>query len=88
MTYQRNATLQNRPQNSPQSTKAPVEPKGNPEEKKEEDVRINGFGQVLDMLKVADPEFRISLLKRMYQADPRTARLLHKELVNQGILRE
>jgi hypothetical protein len=88
MTYQRNATLNHRAQNSPQKTIAPAEPLRNPEEKKEEGVKINGFGQVLEMLKVADPEFRISLLKRMYQADPRTARLLHKELVNQGILRE
>ncbi|MCM0606744.1 MAG: hypothetical protein KA715_11710 [Xanthomonadaceae bacterium] len=44
-------------------------------------VRINGFQQVLEMLRVADPSFRESLLRRMANTDPRMARMLRAQLL-------
>lgn len=43
-------------------------------------VRINGMQQVLDMLQVADPAFRESLLKRIGERDRELARNLRARL--------
>lgn len=43
-------------------------------------IRINGFQQVLEMLKVADAPFRESLLRRIGNTDPRMAKLLRQQL--------
>ncbi|MEK6704632.1 MAG: hypothetical protein AABZ06_02485 [Bdellovibrionota bacterium] len=52
----------------------PTEP---PEEKR---IPINGFRQVLDMLRIADPTFRESLLSRLALRDKALARALRQEL--------
>jgi len=46
----------------------------------EAQIRIDGFAQVLEMLKIADPEFRTSLLRRLSQRDPELALQLRKSL--------
>jgi hypothetical protein len=43
-------------------------------------VQINGFQQVLDMLRIADPAFRESLLRRLAGRDPRLADSLRRDL--------
>jgi len=50
------------------------------EMKNEEKVAINGFAQVLEMLRIADPAFRESLLKRLASKDPELARTLRNDL--------
>ena len=50
-------------------------PAGGPSE---EGLKINGYAQVIDMLKHADPAFRESLLKRLGQRDPQLAYNLRK----------
>jgi hypothetical protein len=44
----------------------------------EDGMKINGLQQVVDMLKMADPAFRESLLKRLMQRDPSLAQSLRK----------
>lgn len=46
----------------------------------EKDIAIDGFNQVIEMLRVADPSFRESLLKRLAQRDPQLARELRQDL--------
>ena len=58
-------------------THATPEP-GNPAP---EDVRVNGYAQVLDMLRIADPQFRDSILRRIALRDPVLARNLRAELI-------
>lgn len=53
------------------------EPETKTEEKK---IAVHGFKQVLDMLRIADAEFRESLLKRLAQRDPEMARQLRQDL--------
>ena len=43
-------------------------------------IPINGFKQVLDMLKIADPAFRESLLNRLAQRDSTLASSLRRDL--------
>ena len=43
-------------------------------------VRVDGRGQVLDMLRAADPEFREILLRGIEKRDARLARELRREL--------
>jgi hypothetical protein len=45
-------------------------------------IRIDGFQQVLDMLRVADPAFRESLLRRLAARDLSLANSLRKDLKN------
>lgn len=49
------------------------------------EIRIDGMGQVFDMLKAADPAFRESLLKRLAARDPRLADRLRVDLARAGI---
>ncbi len=48
----------------------------------EQPIPINGFQQVLEMLKIADPAFRESLLRRLAQRDQQLARNLRQDLKN------
>ncbi|MCC7442301.1 MAG: hypothetical protein IT285_11745 [Bdellovibrionales bacterium] len=43
-------------------------------------MRVDGFKQVLEMLEIADPAFRESLLKRIAQRDQRLALSLREAL--------
>ncbi len=43
-------------------------------------IAVDGFNQVLEMLKIADPEFRESLLKRLALRDRELARTLRNDL--------
>jgi len=47
---------------------------------RDEPIRVDGFGQVLDMLRVADPSFRKSLLLRIAERNPTLARQLAQAL--------
>ena len=46
----------------------------------EQGVRVNGYKQVLEMLRFADPSFRESLLKRLASERPELAKALKREL--------
>lgn len=46
----------------------------------EEMIRVDGRGQVLDMLRAADPEFRELLLRGIEKRDAQLARELRREL--------
>jgi hypothetical protein len=43
-------------------------------------IPINGFQQIVDMLKVADPQFRESLLRRLAARDPALVNSLRRDL--------
>jgi hypothetical protein len=45
-------------------------------------IPIDGFKQIVDMLQVADPAFRESLLKRLAARDSRLAASLRRDLVS------
>lgn len=57
----------------------------NPENNGEERIAINGFAQVLEMLKIADPAFRESLLRRLAQRDRQLAHSLRQDLKDAGL---
>jgi hypothetical protein len=67
----------NRTDNPP--PRAPSEP----ENTGEAPIRIDGMAQVLEMLRVADPAFRESLLKRIALRDPRLAATLRRDLLKE-----
>jgi hypothetical protein len=48
----------------------------------EESIRVDGFAQVLAMLRIADPEFRESLLRRLAARDAQLVAQLRAELRN------
>ena len=54
--------------------------KKNPSDQEAGAIPIDGFKQVLDLLKVADPAFRESLLKRLAQKDSSLANSLKRDL--------
>ncbi len=56
------------------------DPKGTEGKKEDAQVRIDGFQQVLEMLKIADPAFRESLLQRLAARDRELARTLRSQL--------
>lgn len=56
------------------------DPRGQAPAKKEEMVRVDGRGQVLEMLRAADPEFREILLRGIEKRDARLARELRRDL--------
>jgi hypothetical protein len=61
--------------------KAPAAPAQQKEsEEGEQKIAINGFQQILDMLRVADPEFRESLLRRLAARDRTLAQALRRDL--------
>ena len=74
----RRATTASATSEAPKSSGAGANAKagsGNPD-----DIRINGFEQVLAMLEAADPTFRESLLRRLAQRDPLLVRQLRNKL--------
>lgn len=58
--------------------------KTSPNQKAENDneklIAVHGFQQIVDMLKVADPAFRESLLKRLALKDKNLAHSLRRDL--------
>ena len=53
----------------------------NPKSEREENmIRVDGRGQVLDMLRAADPEFREMLLRGIEKRDKELARELRAQL--------
>jgi len=52
----------------------------------ENQIRVDGYEQIVAMLKIADKEFRESLLKRLAQRDRELARSLRAEMQRDGIL--
>jgi hypothetical protein len=59
---------------TPNTTEVGFTPEGEPQ------IAVDGFRQVLEMLKVADTTFRESLLKRIAARDRRLAADLRREL--------
>ncbi len=57
-----------------------------PKQPEPQPVQINGFQQVLEMLKIADPVFRESLLKRLASKDRELANSLKRDLRDLDIL--
>lgn len=49
-------------------------------------IRVDGFGQILEMLSVADADFRISLLRRIASRDPQMFKRLATELKRTGVI--
>ena len=91
MTYQRNGQVNAKPgareasggatraaaaQGAPQGIAADASAKA------QEMVRIDGYQQVLEMLRIADDEFRRSLLARLSRQAPDLAAALKKELAS------
>lgn len=58
-----------------------LEPKNSPtNEEKEKAIPVDGFGQVIALLQVADAAFRESLIKRIAERDPSLARQIRATL--------
>lgn len=72
-TYQRTGKPIAQAQAKPSDTTAPINDNG-------EAIRVDGFAQVLDLLKVADPAFRESLLRRMAKQNPDLVLNLRRQL--------
>ena len=53
-----------------------------PQSSEQQGIPINGFQQIVDMLKVADPQFRESLLRRLAARDVSLANSLRRDLEN------
>ncbi|MBC7385540.1 MAG: hypothetical protein H7301_05160 [Cryobacterium sp.] len=47
---------------------------------KEAQIKVDGFGQVIALLEVADPSFRDSLINRIAAKDPQLARQIRSTL--------
>lgn len=63
---------QKREQSSARSQAQPQE--------REQMIRIDGRGQVIDMLRAADPQYREFLLRLLEKRDPALARALRREI--------
>ena len=63
------------------SQKAPLAPQKSQADQ-QAPIAVDGFKQVLEMLKIADPEFRESLLRRLAQRDRELARNLRDDLAS------
>lgn len=60
-------------------SKAPVQQAGVETDSGEKQIPVDGFRQVVEMLQVADPAFRESLLERIGRRDPALARSLRNQ---------
>jgi hypothetical protein len=60
MTYSRNGQIAH----DTEVSKSTQKPTGG-------EIKVDGFQQVIDMLRTADPEFRDSLLRRLLKQDPK-----------------
>lgn len=77
--------------NTYQRTGKPIAPKTaaqdptpNASDENGDSIRVDGFAQVLDLLKVADPAFRESLLRRMARQNPDLVLNLRRQLTAGG----
>jgi hypothetical protein len=68
------ASYRNDPLSSPNSNDSNTAPKA------ETPIAVDGFQQVLEMLQIADPAFRESLLRRLAARDRELARSLRESL--------
>ncbi len=59
----------------PMETGSPSPARSAPETS-EREIRVDGLGQVIEMLRFADPSFRASLIRRLQARDPELARKL------------
>jgi hypothetical protein len=59
-------------------------PNNNPTTPPAEGIKVDGFGQVLAMLEVADPVFRDSIIKRLTARDPKLAAQIKQHLAKRG----
>jgi hypothetical protein len=75
MTYSKTGNRQDKTNSNPQ-------PMMNAQEGQ---IKVNGFEQVLAMLKIADPEFRESLLRRLAARDLELANHLRADLRRLGL---
>lgn len=55
------------------------------EKPNETQIPIDGFRQVIEMLRIADPAFRESLLRRLATRDRELARSLRQDLAEIGL---
>ncbi len=65
------------------NSRNPSEPGAVPDA--QERIAVDGFQQVLEMLKIADPAFRESLLTRLARRDRELARNLREDLASLGL---
>lgn len=65
---------------NPELLDVPARPLEEPADPTQKPIRVDGFQQVLAMLRVADQDFRESLLRRIGQRDRDLARSLRDEL--------
>jgi len=80
MIYQRNAQIEGK-----EGIKKRLKPLEAKSQDSDKGIRLNGFEQIIDMLKVSDSEFRESLLKRLEVKDKKLALSLRKHLRKSGI---
>jgi|GEM_PF-743524 len=71
------STYKNSPRPNVASANSEAEEAGASQEKP---IPVDGFNQVLEMLQVADPEFRESLLRRLAIRDRGMAKRLREDL--------
>jgi hypothetical protein len=57
-------------------------PVNHPDQEVEPQIAVDGFNQILEMLRVADPTFRESLLRRLAARDRTLAANLRRDLSN------
>ena len=79
MTYQRNGRMDSEKDNIRKNevNALPQEP----ENSEEKAYRVHGFEQIIEMLHIAEKDFRDSLLKRIEAQNPELAKSLKRALV-------
>lgn len=65
---------------NPESPRNRVQKNEPTQQVQEPGIRIDGYQQVLDLLRVADPAFRESLMARMAQRNPALVKALREAL--------
>lgn len=70
----------NTKRNSNPSKASALTPPGIDPVTKETQIKVDGFGQVIALLEVADPSFRESLIKRIAAKDPHLAQQIRTKL--------
>ena len=84
MTYQRNRQItpgQYTKPSTQNNTALPTQLN----EQEDNRIRVNGFNQVIEMLKNADREFRDSLIRRLVKQDPKMGKAILQELRSLGL---
>ena len=74
MNYSRNGRIQTKEETTQPELAAKKTGAG------EEKIKVDGFGQVIALLRHADPEFRQSLLRRLTKQDPQMGASLQAAL--------